>query len=261
MKTMDLSFLQDVELEAVKKVAAKSRTSTPKLPTDADLRVFSNGRVYPSAKFVEAHNLEFKPKEVLDGGSEPTVVVGNGLEIFSSKDWGMIKGQLPEELLFCAPVEKALPKVDMWASTKYTEENEPKASVFTQGANTFAKDRLVPMIADIYGINWNETEYVDMTFVEDQVIASPNGLYHLPKIVSTGKHKGKADYIRRENLTICPLIVHSVKAKAPIDAPAENAPELDKKDSNGTTDPGADWAKDLGAKDKETTDKKEEAKA
>lgn len=218
-KRMDLSFLLDVKLEAVKKVAPKGRVIAPKLPENADLRLFANGRIYPSKAFAELANLEFMPKipatpkDGEEASDECTVVVGNGLEIFSSKDWGMIKGQLPQELIFCAPVPKTLPKVDMWASTKYDDDNNPKASVFTQGANTFARERLVPMVADIYGINWEETEYVDFKVVADSVMVSPNNLYHLPKIVSTGKDKGKADYIRRENLTVCPLIIEAVKLK------------------------------------------------
>lgn len=209
---MDLSFLTDVKLEAVKKAAPKGRTVIPKLPETADLRLFANGRVYPSKTFAERAGLEFMPKEITEvEGNTIATIVGNGLEIFSSKDWGMIKGQLSQELIFCAPVPKALPKVDMWASTKYNEDNKPKASVFTQGVNTFAKERLVPMVADIYGVNWEETEYVDFKVVEDSVMVSPNNLYHLPKIVSTGKDKGKSDYIRRENLTVCPLVIEFVK--------------------------------------------------
>ena len=254
---MDLSFLQDVKLEAVKNVATKSKATVVKLPEHADLRLFPNGRVYPSKEFAEAYKLEFMPKEILEGQTEPTAVVGNGLEIFSSKDWGMIQGKLPEgvEIIFCAPIPKALPKVDMWASTKYDEKNSPKASVFTQGANTFAKTRLVPMIASAYGIDWDTTEYVDLKVDTTQIIGEPSGLYHLPKIVSTGPHKGKADYIRRENLTICPLIVADVKATAPTKAEeTESAPDINPstdmfQDSteNADTPEDKDWAEGLGA--------------
>lgn len=271
---MDLSFLSDVKLEAVKKVAPKGKLQTPKLPEKADLRLFANGGIYPSKTFAAKHDLEFIPKTAKEGDDKATIINGNGLEVFSSKEWGMLQGKLPQEVIFCAPVAKSLAKVDMWASTKYDENNQPKASVFTQGINTFAKKRLVPMVTEIYGINWDEVEYVDLTVVEEQVISSENGLYHLPKIVSTGEHKGKADYIRRENITICPLIVSSTQPKVAIDALAsDEQPDLDessedvneskevkdessgKEDAEKDVENDPDWAKKLGAKSNEKTNK------
>jgi hypothetical protein len=274
MKTMDLSFLKDVKLEVVKKVAPKAKTSVPKLPTDADLRVFPSGRVYPSVAFAAEYELEFVPKIALVEGEEPTVIVGNGLDIFSSKKWGMIMGKLPEELVFITAVPKSAAKVDLWASTKYDVDNNlPKASVFLQGASTFSKDILVPMLADIYAINWAEVEFVDFKIARDMVIPSENGIYHLPKVVSTGQHKGEDTYIRRENLTICPLVVEHVEVA---DVKVDPKSNLDKaigdgnkagemftmgeeiakdeaKDETteteaGTVDPGDDWATKLGAK-------------
>jgi hypothetical protein len=207
-KIMDLSFLKDVKLEVVKKAAPKAKTSTPKLPTESDLRVFGSGRVYPSEAFAKEYELEFQPKIALVEGEEPTVIVGNGLDIFSSEKWGMIMGKLPQELVFVTAVPKSAAKVDMWASTKYDADNNlPKASVFLQGASTFSKEVLVPMLAAVYGIDWATVEYVDFTIARDTVIASENGIYHLPKVVSTGQHKGEDTYIRRENLSICPLVV------------------------------------------------------
>jgi hypothetical protein len=267
---MDLGFLKDVKLEVVKKAASVTRTTTPKLPVDADLRVFGSGRVYPSAAFAEEYKLEFLPKETLEGADAPTVVVGNGLDIFSSKKWGMIMGKLPQELVFVAAVAKSLPKVDMWASTKYeVETNTPKASVFLQGASTFSKNVLVDMLADVYGISWGQVEYVDFSVSRENVISSENGIYHLPKIVSTGKHAGEDTYVRRENLTICPLvIVHEepkavaeVKEVANMDKAINKADEMfttadvtDTADQEGlesntepTEEAGEDWAAKLGA--------------
>jgi hypothetical protein len=263
---MDLSFLQNVQLEAVKKTAPKAKEAVSKLPETADIRVFGNGKVYPSEAFAAKHGLEFVPR--VDGKA-----VGNGLDIFSSKDWGMLIGRLPQELIFITVVPKELAKVDMWASTKYDENNQPKASVFTQGASVFSKESLVPMIADVYGVNWDLVEYVDMTMSVDNVISSPNGVYHLPKVVSTGALKGEATYIRRENLTICPLVITytAIKQSGEVKAPdmfagQDEAPETDgagfteeDREEVGVSsieeaiaedakavDPGADWAAGLG---------------
>lgn len=211
---MDLSFLSNVKLEVVKPAGINKREAAPKLPTDADLRVFANGKVFPSEAFAAKYDLEFQPR--IQGGTleKPTYTTpGNGLDVFSSKKWGMIMGQLPTELIFCTVVPKSSPKVDMFAATKYNADNTPIASVFTQGASVFSKDVLVPMIADIYGINWDAVEYVDLVVATDNPLVSPNGVYHLPKVVSSGPLKGEDTYIRRENLTICPLLIKDTVQK------------------------------------------------
>jgi len=200
---MDLSFLKNITLEVIKKpvVSKKQSISVSLIPSDeVSLRVFDIGKVYPSKKFASTYDLEFKPK--VDGKQ-----IGNGLDIFSSKNWGMIMGKLPQELIFCAPISKSSPKVDMWGSSNYTEDNQPKASVYTQGTNTFVKSRLLNMLTEVYNVNWEDTEYVDLTFVEDQAITTENKIYHLPKKVSSGALKGEDTYVRRENILICPLIV------------------------------------------------------
>ena len=260
---MDVSFLKDIKLEAVVKSAPKSRSAAPTLPENADLRVFKNGKVFPSKAFAERAELEFVTK--VDG-----IVSGNGLDIFSSLDWGMIQGKLPQEVMFLATVPKSLAKVDMWASTKYDESGTPKASVFTQGSNTFAKTQLVPMLAAVYAIDWEVTDYVDLEVVQDSPIVSPTGVYHLPKKVTTGKYKGESTYIRRENLNICPLVVKDAKTSGvaapkqmdmftenplpPEEALDNETPPIaaDNVDYHGptlgTTDPGEDWASQFQGK-------------
>jgi hypothetical protein len=258
-KVMDLSFLKDVKLEVVIKATPKQKISTPKLPTEADLRVFSNGKVYPSEAFAKEYDLEFKPKvtlaEVAAEGEEPTVIVGNGLDIFTSKKWGMIMGQLPTELVFVTAVPKSAAKVDLWASTKYDgDTNTPKASVFLQGVSTFSREVLVPMLADIYEIDWETAEYVDFNVSREDIVASENSIYHLPKVVSTGQHKGEDTYVRRENLTICPLIVVHTELKAVVEpvekasmdeAMSKSSKAKDPKDHGETKAPVKDWAADL----------------
>jgi len=250
---MDLSFLKDVKLEAIKTATAKVRTIVPKLPVEADLRLFANGTVFPSEAFATEFDLEFRTKS-------NDVVLGNGLDIIPSTKWGMIQGKLPIDLVFIAAVPKVAAKVDLWASTKYDETGEPKASVFTQGMSTFSKAVLLPMLTEIYDIDWDVAEYVDFSVVRDQVISNETGIYHLPKVVSTGQHKGEDTYIRRENLTICPLIVADIKEKDAVEPKANLDEALNKADSMFTKedatdtevtedgDPGEDWANKLGAK-------------
>ena len=274
---MNLDFLKNVKLEPVAKTAAKSKKVTVvKLPIEADLRVFANGKCYPSKDFATKAQLQFQPKiNVAPEGAEPQFeVVGNGLDIFSSIDWGMMDaarkaGALESELLCVAVVPKSAAKVDMWASTKYDENQEPKADVFEQGSSTFSKGRLLELITVTYGVNWDEVEYVDLSIVEDSPIVSSTGVYHIPKVVSTGQNKGEATYIRRENLTICPLVISHTETLEPkeeaipdvigvVDAETVNANGADdlftqtegsatiEKADAVTADPGDDWASKLG---------------
>ena len=84
---MNLDFLKNVELkQEVKKTVV--RTSVDKLPVNADLRLFKNGKIYPSAEFAAAYRLDFVPS-LVDPLSGATTVQGNGLDIFSSDSWGM----------------------------------------------------------------------------------------------------------------------------------------------------------------------------
>ena len=120
----------------------------------------------------------------------------------------MIAGKLPQEMIFITPVPKNKPKVDIFASCKYEDDKvTPKSSVVDQGAQTFGKKMLVPMLADIYSIDWEETKYVDLVVLFDKVMKSHNDLYAIPKVISGGEHKGQPTYQTRENLTICPLVI------------------------------------------------------
>ncbi len=239
-KKYDLSFLGDIKLDALPNAAQTKKAPVVKTPgDDVDIRVFANGRIFPSKIFADGYNLEYQNREVLPDGS--FAIKGNGLDIFNSKDWGVIQGKLPDELIFVASVSKTAAKVDIWGSTKYDENNTPKASVFTQGAATYGKNTLVPMLTDIYGIDWENTAYVDLK-VADETITSADEIYHIPKRVAAGQNKGKNTYVRREHLEIHPLLVVSeepvaVKQGDLFDSKEEDAPEL------VASDQGTDWDK------------------
>lgn len=266
-----LEFLKDFSLKPVDVVAPQRKKQVVKLPDTADIRVFSNGRIFPSVSFATANGIEYQNREVLPDGK--FIINGNGIDIWSSKDWAMTEG-LPQDLLFCAVIAKAEPKVDVWGSTNYEEDNSPKGSVYTQGAATFGKNSLLDMLADVYGVNWDNTDYVDMK-ISPEILAVENGVYHIPKKVMSGKHKGEATYVRRTNIVINPIIVEHVEEKKATTAPTkiaeavpEEAPKLDQEPATAadtaTTDAKAtlfavndepigdappkakDWSKDLG---------------
>lgn len=225
---MKLDFLKDIKLEAIKK-GAPTKPSVVKLPVDAHIRVFANGKVYPSKAFAESMSLEFVAKQVLVEGSKAEVI-GNGMDIFSSVNWGMVEGQFPKGmiLLFAYIVPKSYAKVDLWANTKYDDDGIPKASVFTQGNSTFSRVQLLPMLTEAYGIDWTITEHVDLVLSVDNVMVSPNKMYDIPKVISGGAKKGELGFQRRQNIDIYPLVVHNVVTSG-IPAGPVKTPDLEPK--------------------------------
>lgn len=112
---MNLDFLKNVKLNPVAKTAAKPRTSSSVPPENADLRVYANGKVFPSIAFAEKFALEFVPKvNVANEGADPVFEVqGNGLDIFDTTIWGMMSaareaGALESEFLCIVVVPKIL---------------------------------------------------------------------------------------------------------------------------------------------------------
>jgi hypothetical protein len=207
---MNFDFLDTFELG---EVTVNKRNSVAKvlLPEEADLRLFSNGKLYPSKTFAENNMLEFRP--IPKEGEE--AYPQNGLDIFSSEEWGMVQGRLPQKVMFLAVVPKSTPKIDVFGTTRYELDGTPKSSVFTQGGGTFVKQRLMGLVADVFDINWDIVEFVDLKIVTDKVVSSSNGVYQLPTVISTGPHKGSPTYKVRNNIIINPLalITTSYKAK------------------------------------------------
>jgi len=203
---MDFNFLKDTKLQVVETKKTSSRTTASKNPTNgADLRIYKNGKIYPSADFVAKNNLEYKEKVSIDGNAE--MIEGNGLDIFSSLNWGMIQGTLPKEACFVAVVAKTESKVDLFADTKYDDEGKPKASVMNQGGGSFGKTTLIPMLTEVYGVDFEENDFIDLKVMTDIVMSCDTNRYAIPKTVSRGKNKGQSTYEVRTNIVINPLIL------------------------------------------------------
>jgi hypothetical protein len=224
---MNLAFLKKATLETVVTERA-TRTSgggtLVKQPTNGDLRVFKNGRVYPSDTLAEAYKLHYFPKvETVDPvtGDVKVSVTGMGVDVFSSKNWGMLKG-IEEEVLFIAFVPRdSNPKIDLWGSCQY-KEGQPVANLLEQGPSVFGKTVLVDLLADAYGVDWSTTDFVDLTIETSIPMVSEDNVYHLPKVVARGENKGKATYVRRELIDIYPVVISEKEvALPPVGAEAE----------------------------------------
>lgn len=213
---MDLSFLKNVEVKEVAIKAKAVRIGLEKTPVaGADFRVYKNGRIFTHPDTAAKWDLEFGPKAVYeDDGKE--ITVGNGLDVFSSADWQMI--QTPEELLFVAIVPReGNAKIDIYGSTTYNEDGTNKRSIDNNTISTFGADVLVDLLANVYGVNWETAEYVDLVMNTEFQIKAPKEVYSIPKVVSRGEKKGEPVFVTRKNISVFPLTVFSGTTEETVD--------------------------------------------
>lgn len=196
-----LEFLKKasiVAIEATKSATARTTTAKNRNPENADIRIYKDGSVYPSAALVAEFDLAYRGKD--DDG-------GKAFDIFKSADCPhMASWAADEKALFITAVDRKLPKTDMFSGSKYDETGAPKADVLTQGSNTFGTDTLLPALKEVYGIEPNEEGFIDLVIMREAPLKTDNEIYFIPKVVSRGEKKGQADLLRRENLTLFPLV-------------------------------------------------------
>lgn len=209
-----LDFLKQVQVTAPE--IAVRRSSGPRKernPQNADLRVFVDGSVYPSAKLVERFSLEYgnKPEEKADPA-------GNGFDIIDSDEFIQWL-KTPVRCIWISPVPRAESKIDLFGTVSYNEDGTPKVSVLEQGTKTFGENTLIPLLAAAYGITVveegegdnktrsfsNGKRYVDLQLIGPNEDGSgfklPAGktVAFVPKAKQRGEEKGMATVIRREN--------------------------------------------------------------
>lgn len=201
----NLEFLRKASLvanEVVKPAAARTTTAKNRNPETADIRVYKDGSVYPSAALVAEFNLAYVGKDV-----EPK---GNAFDVFKSSEFLNTKHWPAEDtVLFITAVDRKLPKTDLFSGSKYDEAGEPKSDVLTQGSNTFGGGLLVTL-KELYGVEPNEEGYIDLSIVRSIPFTTDDAIYYVPKVITRGDAKGKSDLVRRENLTLFPLIPNSI---------------------------------------------------
>lgn len=199
MKSIDFDFLNDMELQAVEPGVSRLGI-LDKQPDGTKIRLFNDGKIFPSQELIEKFDLQFVAKGNPDQG--------NGMDVFSTKDWGQWPKGMPADLLIATFVPKSLAKVDLFASTKYDDEGKPKADVATQGSAVFGKF-LMPKIVETYGEDFfaDGRLYIDLEVKEDKPLKPVNnGIYELPKPITKGKKAGTLGYERREKIVLYPLV-------------------------------------------------------
>lgn len=189
-----LSFLKDGVQVTPNATKQPSSRGIERNPAAADIRIFSNGAAYPSASLVKRFGLEYTSV----GG-----VVGNGFDVFYSKEFGNTAGD-PNKFIMIASVAKDSAKVDLFATTRYDDKQDPISSIMSQGT---PNPWLISLLETAYGIQIPKGEYIDLTLVKDEGLSAKlqsatNGIYYVPKAIARGAKKGEPSYVRRENLDI-----------------------------------------------------------
>jgi hypothetical protein len=213
---MNLEFLKDMSLESTEVRTRSAAVET--IPMDgADLRLFSDGRIYPSAQLVEDHNLEYVAK----GTDEEKDDVGNGFDIIDTKLFSGYDQSNPR-LVMVALVKKNLPKVDLFGRTSYDSKTfEPKSSVIDQGAATTGV-WLIELLEEVYGpIFTDDATFVDLKINVEFGVKTGNNIYHLPKKVARGEKKGEITYQRRTDTALWPLTVFEITREEVLEEVAE----------------------------------------
>ena len=201
-----LEFLKSAKLvsnEVIKPAVARTSSAKAKIPETADLRIWKDGAIYPSAALVAEYDLQYRRADVEDKG--------NGFDVFKSSDFpNTEKWPAEQRIIFIAPVSKDAKegKVDLFASTRYNKEDGAPADVLTQGAATFG-EQLLEWIKDTYNEIPNEEGFIDLIIARTNGFNTDNNKYYIPKIVSRGEKKGESSIVTRENITLFPLVPSS----------------------------------------------------
>ena len=213
--TNQFGFLDNIELSEVspKQVGRAKRADSN--PTDADLRVFPNGELYPSIALVEEFNLEYQEE-----GKE---AIESGFDLIDSDLWGMLPEGTPR-FLAIATVSKDSPRKPMLFGKSRKKDGKPVHSVAEQGS-TASGLQLLSYLKTVLGIEIHEADYLDLNIVRKYKITSNNGIYNLPYIQQKGDDAGAIKSVRRENCEIFPLELAGVSLEEPVKEVAEEVSE------------------------------------
>lgn len=237
-----LNFLKTSTVEEVASPARAGggRKQWNPSPAIVAIRVWKDGSIFPSQAAVDKFDLEYRksvitkePIKLKENETEADQKfrnvygfpdgTGNGLDLIDSRQWPQVKGD--GAMLFVAVVPKDAGKVDFFNTVAYGDDGTPKTNVMDQGSNTFGKDVLLPAIEEVYGVKFNRAasedgkdpgvkdgvDFLDLAIFESlgegeesfnvtEHYSKP--ILHVPKRITRGADKGKADYIRRENVKV-----------------------------------------------------------
>lgn len=200
-------FLNDINL-APNEAKTASRPVGVKLstvPDGADIRILSSGAVFPHFDLITEFDLEYRRKD-----AEGT---GFGFDVIDSREWKNTR-HLGAAFLLIAAAPKNAGNVDLFDKCRYDKNTgDPMVSVIEQGSNSYGTE-LLALLEEVYGITPGIKGYVDVKFVREKPLTLEDGVYYIPKKMTKGDGKGQYKTVKRENLTLFPLIPTDAEMKA-----------------------------------------------
>lgn len=197
----DFSFLDNIQLTEVQPTSTRKTTKAEANPTEADLRLFADGSLYPSLALIKEFNLEY-----LEDGAEGVEL---GFDLIDSKFWGMVPDKIERFLAIATVSKHEAPKPMLFGKARKTD-GKPVQSVADQGS-TASGNLLVEYLNDVYGFEFAEgQEYVDLTIDRTHPIQAANGIYNIPRTVRKGPKAGEVTSTRREGCQIYPISVGQI---------------------------------------------------
>lgn len=160
--------------------------ATVKTPDVFGLRIFTNGKVYPSKELVEKFSMAYDAEN------------SNGMDIFLSTEWSQYPEGTPPVLLV-AFVPRTEGKITLFGSLP---KGSKPVNILSHGPKS---PELLELIRTTYKLT-DEELYIDVVVDATVPLTTSNNIYFIPKVVQRGEKKGEKTYVRRENITIYPLL-------------------------------------------------------
>lgn len=208
---LDFSALMNLSSVKPEELVKESKKGYNKECTNGDFKILKNGGIVYSEAFRRELAVEVDKVDVTTGEITGTETVYRFMDFASGNNAKFLGGN-GKGFIFGCILDKD-PKKSKTASIQGNKgDGETKV--------TFIKDELIPMITEVYGINWEETKEVEMSFLWDKKVPSANGKHYIPRIAKNGV----AAYSTRENVDLMPCIPTSMLPKQEV---IEDKPVVD----------------------------------
>lgn len=80
-----------------------------------------------------------------------------------------------------------------------------------EGKMSFVKNKLIPLLTDLYKIDWEQSKQQEFVLLRDRKVEPFNNIHYMPRI----NKKKILKYVRRENIEVYPCIPVNVESSAP----------------------------------------------
>jgi hypothetical protein len=213
----NLDFLRDVHLVLPGSAVTEITTD---LPESVFCRLYKKGQLIVSEKDIEFYLLEYVPKkEDINLITKKVKYVAQGVaaDVFKSSQWTMINKELPEEILFISfSARERGGNFDLFDQCYYEDGVRPSYRI-NDRTITSASLALRDLLTEVYAVNWEETDYVDLCLLTEFQMTTSSGTYYIPKTGKRGAKKGKPTYEKRSHCLIFPLVpVNAISSVVPV---------------------------------------------